>query len=62
MEQRITRIKKLGADVCVCPVNFDETVYVALEEVKVKIECNCEAKFIQDTTLDNYIVRPELVN
>ena len=62
MEQRVTRIKKLGADVRVCPVNYDETVYVALEEVKLKSEGNREVKFVQDTTLDNYIVRPELVN
>ena len=53
MEPRVTRIKKLGADVRVTQVNFDETV----NEARRTAESNYPGQFFQDTTLDNYFVR-----
>ena len=57
MEQRVKRIEKLGADVRVLPVNYDETVNEALDETRRTAESNRPVQFIQDTTLDNYFVR-----
>ena len=56
VEQRVNRIKKLGADVRVLQVNYDETVFEALEETKRTAEKHLPVQFIQDTTLDDYFV------
>ena len=56
VEQRVNRIKKLGADVRVLQVNYDETVFEALEETKRTSEKHLPVQFIQDTTLDDYFV------
>ena len=53
----MSRIEKLGADVRVLTVNYDDTVIEAQEEAERIAKKNRPVQFIQDTTFDNYEVR-----
>ena len=52
----MSRIEKLGAEVRVLTVNYDETAIEAQEEAERIAKKNRPVQFIQDTTFDNYEV------
>ena len=52
----MSRIEKLGAEVRVLSVNYDETAIEAQEEAERIAKKNRPVQFIQDTTFDNYEV------
>lgn len=52
----MSRIEKLGAEVRVLSVNYDETAIEAQEEAERIAKKNRPVQFIQDTTFENYEV------